>query len=416
MAESPEDHPVVVIGAGAAGILAALFAQRGGRSVVLLERTADGGRKILISGGGRCNILPSREEPERFVTGSSRHTLRRILRSWPLAEQRGFLERELGMRLVLEPESGKLFPQSQRARDVRDRLLARVRDAGARVRFGAMVTGLLPPAAPTGRWVVEFAGAPALEASAVVVATGGLSVPATGSDGTGLAIARALGHDVQAPYPALTPLVADPPVHAHLAGVSLDVTLRAPGARPRFATAGGFLFTHRGYSGPTVLDASHLAIRSRANGRSPQPLTVQWTSWDRAAWESALIAGRGHVGTLVARQMPSRLAAQLLIEAGVPGDRPAARLDRDSRRRLVSLLAEYPIPWTGDEGFKKAEVTGGGVSLAEIDPRTMESRRHPGLFLSGEMLDAFGPIGGHNFQWAWATGRAAGMAVSARPR
>jgi len=183
------------------------------------------------------------------------------------------------------------------------------------------------------------------------------------------------------------------------------------------ATAtGGFLFTHRGYSGPAVLDASHLAVRSRANGRTPQPLTVQWTSWDRAAWERALIAGRGHVETLVARRMPTRLAAQLLVEAGVPGDRSAARLDRDSRRRLVALLSEYPLPWTGDEGFKKAEVTGGGVSLAEIDPRTMESRRHPGLYLCGEMLDAFGPIGGHNFQWAWATGRAAGTAVSARPR
>ena len=412
---SEPDQPVVVIGAGAAGLLAALFAQRGGRSVVLLERTGDGGRKILISGGGRCNILPSREAPERFVTGSSPNTLRRILRSWPLAEQRGFLERELGMRLVLEPESGKLFPQSQRARDVRDRLLARVREAGARVRFESKVAGLRPPAAPMGRWVVEIAGEAALEASAVVVATGGLSVPATGSDGTGLAIARALGHDVHAPYPALTPLIADPPVHAHLAGVSLDVTLRAPGARPGFTTSGGFLFTHRGYSGPAVLDASHLAVRSRANGRSPQPLTVQWTPWDREAWDRELITGRGHVGTLVARRMPSRLAAQLMIESGVPGDRSVARLDGDSRRRLVSLLAGYPIPWTGDEGFKKAEVTGGGVSLAEIDPRTMESRRHRSLFLCGEMLDSFGPIGGHNFQWAWATGRAAGRAVSARP-
>ncbi len=419
MAESADDRFVVVIGAGAAGLLAALFARRGGASVLLLERTADGGRKILISGGGRCNILPSREAPERFVTGSSPNTLRRILRSWPLAEQRAFLERELGMRLVLERESGKLFPESQRARDVRDRLVARVREAGARVRFGAKVTGLRPPAAPAEGWAIEIAGEPALEASAVVVATGGLSVPATGSDGTGLAIARALGHDIHAPYPALTPLVAHPPVHAHLAGVSLDVTLRAPGARPRFAATGGFLFTHRGYSGPAVLDASHLAVRSRADGGPPRPITVQWTSWDRAAWERALLEGRGRraaVGTLVARRMPSRLAAQLLAEAGVPSDLPAARLDREARRRLVALLAEYPLPWTGDEGFKKAEVTGGGVSLAVIDPRTMESRRHPGLYLCGEMLDAFGPIGGHNFQWAWATGRAAGLAVAARPR
>jgi predicted Rossmann fold flavoprotein len=414
MPESAEDRRVVVIGAGAAGLLAALFAGRGGRSVLLLERTADGGRKILISGGGRCNILPSREEPERFVTGSSGNMLRRILRSWPLAEQRAFLERELGMPLVLEPESGKLFPRSQRARDVRDRLVARVREAGVSLRFGAIVTGLRPPASPKECWAVEIAGATAVEAASVVVATGGLSVPATGSDGTGLAIARALGHEVHSPYPALTPLVADPPVHAHLAGISLEVTLRAPGARPPFTTTGGFLFTHRGYSGPAVLDASHLAVRSRANGGAPRPITVQWTSWDRPAWDRALIEGRGHVGALVGRRMPSRLASQLLNEAGVPSDRSAAQLDRDARRRLVTLLVEYPLPWTGDEGFKKAEVTGGGVALAEIDPKTMESRRHAGLHLCGEMLDAFGPIGGHNFQWAWTTGRAAGIAAAAR--
>jgi predicted flavoprotein YhiN len=143
------------------------------------------------------------------------------------------------------------------------------------------------------------------------------------------------------------------------------------------------------------------------------PLTVQWCARDAAAWEQTFRGGRGHVGTVVARALPQRLSDQLLGEAEVPRDRPLAQLDRDARRRLVTLLTAYPLPWTGDEGYRKAEVTGGGVALGEVDPRTLESRRCPGLFLCGEMLDAFGPIGGHNFQWAWATGRAVGLGAAA---
>lgn len=405
--------PIVVVGAGAAGLLAALFAARGGHPVTLIEGTRDGGRKILISGGGRCNILPSRVEAGRFVTRSSPHSLRNILRGWPLEEQRGFFERELGMRLVLEEETGKLFPETHRARDVRDRLVARVRDAGARLVFGTRVTEIRPPSGASKVWRVGPSDGPPVEACAVVLATGGRSVPATGSDGAGLAMAEALGHTVHEPYPALTPLLADPPVHGDLAGVSLEVTIRVPGATPRFETTGGFLFTHRGYSGPAVLDASHHAVRSAgANARTV--LLVQWAPLDAAAWDAALRPGRGNVGPILARTIPSRLADRLLAEAGVPADQPVAHLDRDARRRLVTLLTAYPLPWTGHEGYRKAEVTGGGVALGEIDPRTMESRRAPGLFMCGEMLDAFGPIGGHNFLWAWVTGRAAGLGALAR--
>jgi predicted Rossmann fold flavoprotein len=413
-AQPGEARPVAVVGAGAAGLLAALTAARTGTPVVLIERTPDGGRKILISGGGRCNILPSVARPERYVTDSSPNTLKRMLRAWPLAEQRAFFERELEMRLVLEEETGKLFPASDRARDVRDRLLARVREAGARVWLGARVEDLRAPLARGESWTVVLEHAPPLAASAVVLATGGLSVPATGSDGAGLAIAARLGHRLNPTYPALTPLLADPPVHADLAGVSLTVTIRAPGARPRFATTDGFLFTHRGYSGPAVLDASHLAVRSRLDADEvPQPLTVRWTERELEHWDRELRDARGTVGTLVARALPARLADTLLHEAGVDPASSLARLEREPRRRLAVLLADYPLPWTGDEGYRKAEVTGGGVALDEVETATLESRRAPGLFLCGEMLDAFGPIGGHNFLWAWATGRTAGAAAAA---
>ena len=194
--------PVAVVGAGAAGLVAAIFAARRGRRVLLLERTRDGGRKILVSGGGRCNVLPAAAEPERFVTDSSPNTLRKLLLSWPLAEQRQFFEREVGLTLVLEPETGKLFPRSNRARDVRDGLLALAVRAGVETRFSALVTGLEPPQGPDGTpgaWTLTLSGGERVAASAVVLATGGLSLPGTGSDGIGLEIARRLGHTLPIP-------------------------------------------------------------------------------------------------------------------------------------------------------------------------------------------------------------------------
>jgi predicted Rossmann fold flavoprotein len=411
--------PIVVVGAGAAGLMAAIFAADGRPApVILLERTKDGGRKILISGGGRCNVLPSRLSPSQYVTASSPNTMKKLLLSWPLAEQRAFFEGRLGLQLELEEETGKLFPSTHRARDVRDALVAAAVDAGVQVRFDAKVTGLerAGSGAEAG-WRVLVEDAPPIDAGSVVLATGGLSVPATGSDGTGLRISRQLGHVMHPTYPALTPLTADPAVHVGLAGVSLTVRLVAPLTKGRFETTGGFLFTHRGYSGPTVLDISHLAVRSKLEGETRQPILVQWTEHDAGAWERLLADGSaGEVGPLVRRLLPQRLADALLAESGVDPARRLSQVRRDERQRLVEVLARYPLPWTGDEGYKKAEVTGGGVALSEVEPRTLESRRQPGLFLCGELLDAFGPIGGYNFAWAWATGRAAGMGAAATQR
>ena len=401
---------MVVIGAGAAGLMAALHAAAGVRPVILLETTRDGGRKILISGGGRCNVLPSRFEPADFFTDSSPNILRNVLRSFPDRAQRRFFEGELDLPLALEEETGKLFPVSNRARDVRDRLVAAVRARGGEIRFETRVTNLLGPGADD-LWDVRLADAAALRAHAVILATGGLSVPATGSDGAGLRIVRALGHTVRDTYPALTPLTIDPPRFAELAGVSLTVTLRAPLGRGALETRGGFLFTHRGYSGPAVLNVSHAAVRAR-HAHAAQPIQVRWTDLDETAWSREL-TGAGELAPLLRRHLPTRLADVLAREAGLEGERRLAQLKREERRRLLELLVRFPLPHNGDEGYRKAEVTGGGVALEEIDPRTMESRVRPRLFLCGEVLDAFGPIGGYNFAWAWATGRLAGLAAAA---
>lgn len=401
----------MVVGAGAAGLVAATFAATGGARVLLVEGTRDGGRKILISGGGRCNVLPSRLDPALYHTTSSPNTLRKILLSWPLAEQRAFFTGQLGIPLQLEEETGKLFPASNRARDVRDGLVGFARASGARLIFGRRTIDLLPPTA-TEPWRVVLQGEEVLPCRAVVLATGGLSVPNTGSDGAGIAILRRLGHTIHETYPALTPLLADPPPHADLAGVSLRVRLRVPQQRGEARSEGGFLFTHRGYSGPSVLDVSHHAVLAARDAR-PQPILAQWTELDAAAWDLRLRdAAGGTVGPLLRRHLPARLADRLLLETGISPERPLAQLRRGERTSLVDALSRYSLPWTGDEGYRKAEVTGGGVSLAEVNPRTLESRLHPGLYLCGELLDAFGPIGGYNFAWAWATGRAAGIGAA----
>jgi hypothetical protein len=400
---------VAVIGAGAAGSMAAIFAASADARTLLLERTPDGGRKILISGGGRCNILPARVDEARFVTDSSPHTLRKMLRSWPLREQIAFFERELGLTLVEEPETGKLFPASNRARDVRDGLLALARRRGVEVLTSTLVTGLAPAG---GRWVVEREAAAPLQADAVIVATGGLSVPGSGSDGLGLRLLEKLGHTINATYAALTPLLGASSPLSGLAGISLPVEITALGDGRAARAEGGFLFTHRGYSGPAVLDVSHVAVRSLGPG-SPARLTVRWTGREEKAWDTALrAAGTRTVGGALRSEFPDRLADALASLAGVDPTRSLARLTREDRLHLVETLVRGPLPWTGHEGYAKAEVTGGGVSLAEVHPRTMESRKLPGLFICGEALDAFGPIGGYNFLWAWATGRAAGLGAA----
>lgn len=402
---------VTVIGAGAAGFVAALFAARSGARVVLVERTRHGGKKIVVSGGGRCNVLPGEVDAGRFVTDSSPRVLRRILGSWPLADQRAFFERDLGLPLALEPETGKLFPASNRATDVRDALSAACRDAGVDMRFETTVTGLERPGEA---WTVQTDRG-AIEAGAVVLATGGLSVPKTGSDGFGLTLAERLGHTLVPTYPALTPLTSDdgvPAPHRDLSGVSLPARVRAPGANGPEAAPRGFLFTHRGYSGPSILDVSHTATLARRQGRE-QRVEVQWADLDAAAWDAALReTGAGSVAGTLRAHLPTRLAEALLAYADVPPDRSRADLRRDERKRLVAALAAFPLPHTGDEGYKKAEVTGGGVALGEVHPGTLESRRARGLFLCGEILDAFGPIGGYNFLWAWASGRLAGIGAA----
>ena len=286
--------------------MAAIAAASAGTQVLLVEGTRDGGRKILISGGGRCNVLPAALDVSRYITDSSPNLMRKMVRAWPLTEQIAFFEQTLGIPLVEEAESVKLFPASNKARDVRDGLLAHARSLGVELLVETRANAIEP--AGSG-WSVSRSGGDSIGVDALILATGGLSVPATGSDGFGLGALEKLGHTIHPTYAALTPITCDPAPFASLAGVSLTVTLSARSERRNAVATGGFLFTHRGYSGPAVLDVSHVAVRSLAEPGPRATIRVRWSLLGDAEWESAFKPnGARTVLGAVRGEMPERLA------------------------------------------------------------------------------------------------------------
>jgi len=403
---SPWD--VAVVGGGAAGLVAAVFAARNGARIVLLEGSKDPGRKILVSGGGRCNVLPARFDEDAFWTSGSRHVLRRLFRTWRLDAVRAFFEEELGLPLVEEEESGKLFPAVQRARPVRDRLVEEAAAAGATLLCPWRVATIRRE--EEGFLLATGAGA-TLRARRVVLATGGCSLPATGSDGHGYELARALGHRILPLHPALVPLTTRDPAFPALAGLSLPVRWRTRrDGRTTEAGTGGLLVTHRGFSGPAVLDASHRVVRDG------DTLEVAWCALTPGEWEEHWQPrGRRRLVRALADLLPRRLAELLVPRAGLRPDTRIGNLTRTTRDHLLAVLCAFPLPVDGHEGFETAEVTGGGIPLEELRPSTLESRPCPGLFPCGEILDVIGRIGGHNFLWAWVTGRLAGESAARQP-
>ncbi len=401
------------MGAGAAGLTAAIFAARAGARVLLLETRPAPGAKIRASGGGRCNVLPSAVALDDFHTSGSRAALRNILFSWPLDEVRAFFEHDLGVPLKREA-TGKLFPVDDDPRRVVAALLGACRAAGVTLHGDFRVTTAKRSGADAApRFALAAAAGARVTCDRLVLATGGLSLPKTGSDGHGFALARAWGHALVPPYPALVPLLCGDPAWRALAGVSLPARVRAvrDGRVTVEERTGSFLFTHRGFSGPVVLDMSrHLAGPTGAATR----LRVGWGGDDAPDWDDLLRRGGARPLTaLLAERLPRRLAERLLGEAGLQPVARAADLTREGRLALAAALTDFPLPVDGNEGYRTAEVTGGGVPLGEVSPRTLESRIVPGLHFAGEILDGTGRIGGFNFLWAWVTGRKAGLAAAA---
>ena len=393
------EYDIAVIGAGAAGLMAAIFAGRSGAKVVALDGAPKIGAKILISGGGRCNVTHDVVRPADF--NGSRKAIARVLRTFDVPQTVDFFQ-ELGVPLKRE-ETGKLFPVSDRAKDVIDALLRACADAGVEVLTRFRVTNV-------GRASARpFVINDAITVNRVILAAGGQSVPKTGSDGSGYALARALGHSVTPAFPALVPLILE---SGHwmtsLSGVSVEAELRvkSPTGRVLHRERGSMLFTHFGVSGPVVLDISRHWIAS-------QPATLSANFLPDESFESLeaqILAGnpQSTLAGFFRRSLPDRLVPHLV------GDTPLARLTREERRAAIHSLIDLHLPVVRDRGFQYGEVTAGGVPLSEVDVSTMASRVCEGLYVCGEILDIDGKIGGYNFQWAWASGRLAGLSAATR--
>lgn len=407
-APQPTRADVVVVGAGAAGMMAAICAARRGRRTVLLEKNQRPGLKILISGGGRCNLTTTRSGQDLEAQYGERRGrfLRHALRSFPPTALREFIE-AAGVPLQ-EEDLEKLFPVSQRARDVVEAMLAQVRAAGAQLQLGAAARSL---ARDGDEFVVEHALG-SVRAKSVVLATGGLSYPKTGATGDGYGFARACGHTVTATVPALAPLVVPEPWLQALQGIVLHgVSLTSLGAdgRPRTTRQRPVLFTHRGLSGPGPMDlAGDLEEAGGAGAvRFDFAPDVAADALERQWLDAVRQHGSRRVESVLPATLPERLRGTLceLAEARTT----LAGWSRDSRRRLLAAVKDLRVPVARSLGYDHAEVTRGGVPLDEVDPRTMQSKRAAGLFVCGELLDVDGPIGGFNFQAAFATGRLAGL-------
>ena len=421
MISAGADLDVAIVGAGAAGLATAIFAKRADPAarVSILDGARQPGAKILVSGGSRCNVTNSVVTEADFNGGSSA-VVRRVLRALPVPATIAFFA---GLGVPLREESnGKLFPESGRSRDVLAALLAEVSRVGAALRPNTRVLDL----APTPGAFVVTTSAGEIRARAVVLATGGLSLPKTGSDGWGYEAARRFGHRIVPTTPALVPLVLDATrptsMHRSLSGVShpAELDVRVDGTTVA-RVPGALLWTHFGLSGPAALDASRHWLRATledgivevtANvcpGRTFESVDRRWTDLARARPRASLIA-------IASESVPASAAAAMIAALGLPGTRTLATLTRDDRRRIVHALTAWPLAVSGSRGYAFAEVTAGGVPLDEIRPATMESRLVPGLYFVGEILDVDGRLGGFNFQWAWASARVAAEALAARRR
>lgn len=395
-------YDIAIIGAGAAGLTAAIFAAEAGARVIALDGAPKIGAKILISGGGRCNVTHDVVTPDDFF--GTRNAIAKVLRTFPVeATIRWFAA--MGVELKRE-ETGKLFPTTDRARTVIDAMLRACR---AEIRTGARVEAIAVQSTEQG-FLIRLRDGSSIEARMVILATGGRSVPKTGSDGGGYALARSLGHSVTETFPALVPLVVAPGFWTtELSGTSTvaELIVRGSSGKVLARQQGSTLFTHFGLSGPAVLDVSRELLAARRDDPAAHLVAnflpgETFESLERAFLGDAKKSPRN----LLRGKLPERLLERLAPAT------PIANLPKEERRRVVRNLVELPLPIERDRGFDYAEVTAGGVPLGEIDVATMRSRICPGLYFCGEILDVDGKIGGYNFQWAWASGRLAGRSAA----
>jgi predicted Rossmann fold flavoprotein len=405
---------VVVIGAGACGLMAAIRAAETGRRTLLLEKNRKPGVKILMSGGTRCNIThdtDNRGIVEAF--GPNGRFLHSALAALSVRDTIDFFEAE-GVATKVEA-TGKVFPVSNKATDVLNALLGRQRRSGATLALQEPVLDLRQSQAGfTLKTPIREIGA-----KSVILTTGGKSYPGSGTTGDGYGILARFGHTIVPPRPALTPVKVNAPWVAGLRGVTLpDVAVRVrEGEKTLAARRGSLLFAHFGLSGPVALDVSG-TVSGHANPALLQ-LEVDLAPGKKEEELDGFLrveshaSGKKQLSVVLSAYLPRSLCDILLSLTGMAVDRRAAALSKVERGKLVKIMKCLSLPVAGTLGFEKAEVTAGGVALEEVDSRNMQSKLAPGLFIAGEVLDLDGPIGGYNFQAAWSTGWLAGGSAGA---
>ena len=424
---TPETWDLIIVGGGAAGLWAAATAAGRGLKTLVLEKNRKSGVKILMSGGTRCNIT-HHCGPEQILQafGTQGRFLKPSVYNLP---PQAVVERfsQLGVATKVE-STGKVFPVSDRALDVRDALVGQLHQAGAQLLTGVAVQDVRPSPMTSSQWQVATEQQ-TYHSRSVLLCTGGLSYPGCGTTGDGYAWTQAVGHSIVPPCPALVPLVSSAEWVRQLSGLTLPdvevrVALRSSSERGSSTSAepvsrkvkdsrqisrGGFLWTHFGCSGPAPMNVSRFVARQ------PYDLVVDLLP-DVSASELAdsfdpSRNGKRRVASILSNWLPKSLAGELLAQTRIDDGLGVAELPKASRNKLMEMLKQLKIPIEGTRGYAKAEVTAGGVATAEVNPRTLESRKAPGLYLAGEILDIDGPIGGYNFQAAFATAHQAALSV-----
>jgi len=405
---------VCVIGAGPAGLMGAIFAAQAGARTMVIETNATAGRKLLLTGGGRCNFThqATGEETAREF-GPKGRFLRYSLHKFPPAKSQQFFRRH-GLESKVD-QAGCVFPVSDRAGDVRDILSAEAKRLGVRFTFSTKVMAVTRH----GEHFAISSARQVILAEKVIVATGGLALPDTGSTGDGYRFAGQMGHTVVQPRPSLVPLVTLESWPGDLAGTSLEnVKISTNVAKKKIIVTGAMLFTHDGIGGPAALQLSRFVTDFLPNERNPLKISIDLvTDISEAELEKMILKQASDhpkkaVVNVSVEFVPRRVSHVLCAQFDLAANLPANQLSKDLRIKLLHLLKAVPLSIVRTRPIAEAMVTCGGVDVTEVEPKTMESKICPGLFFAGEILDVDGPCGGYNLQMCWSTGALAGLSAA----
>ncbi len=403
----------IILGGGAAGLASCAALAKAGLHVTLVERLDRVGKKLMAAGNGRCNISNADMNPAYY--GGAASFVSAVYETTPPQAVLGFLA-SLG--LMTAVEDGRIYPRTMMAASVLDVLRNACACENVTLRTGEVVVSLAP--SRHGGWSVQLASGEGLFAPCVIAALGGSAAPHLGTDGAGTSLMAQLGHEITALHPALVQLKCEHSALRSLKGIRVQAALTLEvGGRSAARETGELLFADYGVSGVCVFQLSGLAAKALSE-KKPVRLLVNFLPEIETncldGWLDTRLATlpQADAQTLLVGVLPRLLAQAVLRQASLPPDTKAAALAKAQRAALIESLSRFPLPITGTQGFKNAQVTLGGVALGDVDPQTMASQLYDGLYIAGETLDVSGPCGGYNLHFAFASGLTAAKAITER--